>query len=156
MFHQPHADDVIDQKFKGASSVTPSLPLHFHPPPPDITRKSTHCKRNGGPLESLGADDCVQPNRRCVAACPTFPTTCGRPAATNQSAPRRTVNQLGLSSKMAIYATEWTRRETEELIDLWEDIPLLWNASAKDYHNKECRQASIRRIANIFLVPGRW
>lgn len=68
--------------------------------------------------------------------------------------------EMATSSRPELIATvpnfEWTEEREEDLIQLWEDNPFLYNTELKDYLNLYKKRETIEKFASILGATGKF
>lgn len=49
----------------------------------------------------------------------------------------------------------WTMQKVNELLDFYEEEPILWNINHEDYHKKDIRQVALDRLSLKIDVSGK-
>ena len=66
-----------------------------------------------------------------------------------QDRPRTTLG-AGLNEEF-----EWTTAKCNDVIDLWQTHPCLFQTTCKEYHNRNVKSRSIEQIATVLQTTGR-
>ena len=64
-------------------------------------------------------------------------------------------SMVNKSEKMASTSIDWTYENIEQLIELYEQRPCLYDTRSKDYFNQDVRNDAIQDIAKVLNTTGK-